>query len=309
VKVRPLDLSGPDVGQWCAIYAAGHTAEAGSRTDPAVLAARLQDRPDAAQFAAFDDEAHLVGAATVNHDGETEAFARIYVDPAARRAGAGRALATAVSDWAGRNNRSRVKGTIIEGSPGERFASAFGASVVTRLVTVERLLDAAAPPVSPPSDLTLVRWSDRAPEEFLESYTVLRQAVGDAPDAGLQMDVAAVRTGAWVREWERDRTASGNELWVSAAVHDGRLVAFTEVEVPPTGDASQHDTATLPQWRGRGIGTWLKADMIDWIRQDRPAVDRVTSTINARNIAMLAVCARLGFREAWRRQLVVVELR
>jgi len=308
VKVRPLDLSGPDVGQWCAIYAAGHSGEAGSRTDPVVLASQLQDRPDAAQFAALDDEQHLVGAATVNHDGETEAFARIYVNPAARRAGAGRALATAVSDWARRNNRSRLKGTIVEGSPGERFATALGASVVIRLVTVERLLDAGAPPISPPPDVTIVRWSDRAPAEFLESYAVLRQTVGDAPDAGLQMD-AAVRTGAWVREWERDRTASGAELWVSAAVHDGRLVSFTEVEVPAAGDASQHDTATLPQWRGRGLGTWLKADMIDWIRHDRPAVDRVTSTINARNIAMLAVCARLGFREAWRRQLVVVELR
>ena len=65
---------------------------------------------------------------------------------------------------------------------------------------------------------------------------------------------------------------------------------------------------TLPEWRGRGLSTWLKADMIDWLRRDRPAVDRVTSTINARNDAMLAVCARLGFREVRRRQLITLSV-
>jgi GNAT superfamily N-acetyltransferase len=154
-----------------------------------------------------------------------------------------------------------------------------------------------------------LRWRDRTPDELLRAYVLLRRAVGDAPDAHLQMDAAA-RDAAWVRTWERERTANGDELWVCGAVVStgGELVGFTEAQVPAAGDAQQHDTAVLPAWRGRGIATWLKADLLGWLQAERPAVESLTSTINQRNEPMLRVSMALGFRERWNRLLVALDL-
>jgi GNAT superfamily N-acetyltransferase len=54
------------------------------------------------------------------------------------------------------------------------------------------------------------------------------------------------------------------------ASRGGVLVGFTEAQVPAAGDAQQHDTAVLANWRGHGIATWLKADMLAWLSADRP---------------------------------------
>jgi hypothetical protein len=53
---------------------------------------------------------------------------------------------------------------------------------------------------------------------------------------------------------------------------------------------------------------WLKQDLAVRLRTERPEVDRITSTINADNAPMLAVCARLGYRERFGRLLVCLDL-
>lgn len=300
MNVTSLPAAGPDLQRWCEIFAVGQSADSGSRADPRALALR----PPRDAFGVYDN-GRLVGAASVRPDGDEYAFARIYVPAEERRHGAGRALYEAVADWARTHGHGSVKATVVTDGPGEAFATALGATVLLRLVTVERRLDASAPPVAEPAELEMIRWSDRCPQELLADYARLRQAVGDAPGAHHQID-AAVRDADWVRTWERQRTESGSELWVAAAVHNGQMVGFTEVEVPSIGDASQHDTAVLPEWRGRGVATWLKADMIERLRRRRPVVGRLTSTISEDNSAMLAVSRRLGFTDAWRRQLVAI---
>jgi hypothetical protein len=74
--------------------------------------------------------------------------------------------------------------------------------------------------------------------------------------------------------------AAGHQLRVAVAVHNGELIGFTEAAVGEAGEGGQHDTSVRRDWCGRGLGT------------------------NAANAPMLAVCARLGFRETHRRPLV-----
>jgi GNAT superfamily N-acetyltransferase len=300
VRVARIDGRWRDLARWCDIYGQGRSAESGGEVAVRGLPA------GAACFAAWIG-AELVGAATAGPDGETDVFARIYVAGPARRRGAGRSLAHAVMEWSRERGRGVVKATVVAGGPGEAFADALGAEAVIRLVTVAHKL-AAPPAVRPlPPGVRRLRWTNETPAVHLEQYATLRQVVGDAPDAAEQFDAAA-RTGQWVRAWERERTASGHQLWVSAAWDGSTLIGFTEAEVPEPGGASQHDTAVLPAWRGRGVASWLKADMIERLRAERPAVDQLTSTINALNTPMLAVCARLGFEELWRRLLVACPL-
>jgi mycothiol synthase len=312
VAVHPdrLWLDGPDVDRWCEIYSAGRTLDSGSRGDAASLASliRATRAPHTEYFGARRDE-QLIGAASVSASTTTQAFARIYVDVASRRSGAGRALADQVLGWARGRRFQSVTATVGAGSEGEYFASALGACVVLRLVTVVRDLHEEVIPVPAPAGLRLLRWRNRAPDDLLDSCALLHRTVGDAPDARLQMDAAA-RTSTWVRQWEHERTANGDELWVCAAVDDAtaELVGFTEVQVPATGDAQQHDTAVLPKWRGRGVATWLKAEMLAWLLREKPRLETLASTINQGNTPMLRVCSALGFREARRRHLVAIDL-
>jgi GNAT superfamily N-acetyltransferase len=284
MRIGPLtDVA--DEPRWAEIYTAG-------RGGPPAFEAGC------GRFAAWSQRG-LIGAAEVRRDVGTETFARVYVDPSARRSGAGRGLVAAVSEWASDHGGTLVK-AIVSDDDSEAFAVALGADVAIRLVTVVHDLD-TAPEIPAPPGLRLLRWDGPAPEELLDAYALLRRTVGEAPDAQLQMDVAA-RT----REWERERTASGNQLWVCAAMDGHDLIGFTEVEVPEAGPADQHDTAVLPAWRGRSVATWLKADMLGWIRRDRPGVTSISSSINLRNEPMLRVCDRLGFHRHGQRTMVVL---
>jgi RimJ/RimL family protein N-acetyltransferase len=313
VYAEQLRLDGPDLDHWCELYAAGRALDGGDSQSPAAIAALLRASPETERdyFAARQD-GRLIGAASVHATRASEAHMRIYVDIDARRRGAGRALADCVLLWAGGRGFERVTGTTVVGSPGEAFARALGAGVVLRLVTVAADLHGATVTgtVPTPVGLRLLHWRNRTPNHLLDAYARLRRTVGDAPGAELQMD-AQSRDAAWVRTWESERTATGDELWVCAALADStqQLVGFTEAQVPAAGTAQQHDTAVLAGWRGRGVATLLKAEMLAWLRAERPAVETLTSTINERNLAMRHVSTRLGFREIQQRYLVARDIR
>jgi RimJ/RimL family protein N-acetyltransferase len=304
-RISPITADAPDIAQWGAIYADGRAAGSGGPVDVGGVIARLND-PTTGAFAAYVDD-RLAGVATVTPDGDELAFARVYVAPAYRGRGAGRALAEAVRRWAAAQHRCGVRATVVADGPGEAFAARQQATVLLRLTTVERQLAEPAPSVPEPDGVDRLRWIDGAPAQHLAAYARLRQLVGDAPDAHLQFD-ASTRTAEAARAWEASVRAAGHQLWVSAAVHSGELVGFTEVEVGDGVEGAQHDTAVRSEWRGRGLGVWMKADMIDWLRTERPGINRITSTINAANAPMLAVCARLGFREIHGRLLVSVPI-
>jgi GNAT superfamily N-acetyltransferase len=183
---------------------------------------------------------------------------------------------------------------------------------VIRLVTLERSLDRPAPHIPLPSGLRPVSWTAHCPDTLLPSYAELKSRVADAPDAHLQLD-RPDWTPADVRAWE---ARYGRHLLVCGATDEatGELRGFTEVAAPDAGTADQLDTAVDRAWRGRGLGTWLKATMVDRLRTERSggedrSLDRIVSTINERNAPMRTASERVGYRVAWRRRLVALDLR
>ena len=160
MRVDRLWLDGPDVDRWCEIYSAGRTLDSGSREDAASLASHIRatTAPHTEYFVARQG-GQLIGAASVSASTTTQAIARIYVDVASRRLGAGRTLADQVLRWARVRRFQSVTATVGAGSAGEYFASALGAWVVLRLVTVVRDLHEEVIPVPAPAGLRL--WRDR----------------------------------------------------------------------------------------------------------------------------------------------------
>jgi RimJ/RimL family protein N-acetyltransferase len=107
-------------------------------------------------------------------------------------------------------------------------------------------------------------------------------------------------------QWDADRVREmaevvakrGDDLYTVAALHGEVVAGFTEVVVPAGAAerAAQYDTAVVPEHRGRRIGIWVKAAMLDWLRAERPEVGEIETDNSDDNVHMLAVNEELGFR-------------
>ncbi len=306
-------LTTDDIEAWCAIMADGPGRESGSSVDAGTLAAALrggEPSTDSVLRLCARRGGLVVGAADCRvQPGGT--FLRVYVTEPHRRAGLGRKLLDAAMAWSRAAGAERVTAVVVAGGPGETFAASVGARTVIRLVTLERNLDSPAPPIPLPPGVHPVSWTAHCPDALLSSYADLKCRVADAPDAHLQLD-RPVWTPADVRAWE---TRHGRHLLVCGASDDatGTLIGFTEVLAPDAGTVDQIDTAVDRAWRGRGVGTWLKATMVDRLRTEQSRgdgrhLDRIVSTINERNVPMRTASERVGYRVAWQRRLVAIDL-
>lgn len=306
-------LATGDIDAWCSIMADGTSRESGSTVDPSALAAAMVDRDTSAENVLRLSARRgglVVGVAECRGQPDGT-FLRVYVTEPHRRAGLGRALLDASMVWSRAVGAARVTATVVAGGPGEAFAATVGARTVIRLVTLERSLDRPAPYIPLPSGLRPVSWTAHCPDRLLPSYAELKTHVADAPDAHLQLD-RPEWTPADVRVWE---ARYGRRLLVCGATDEatGALRGFTEVVAPDAGSVDQIDTAVDRAWRGRGLGTWLKATMVDRLRTERSGgedqcLDRIVSTINERNAPMRTASERVGYRVAWRRRLVALDL-
>ena len=311
-ELHPKKSESETLSAWCAVFTAGQAVDSGTSPNPAALTRDLRARESDASVRRWCAwlGSELVGAAQARKEGDGS-YCRLYVSPAHQRRGAGRALLAALLDGLAEWQVTILRGSVVAGSSGEQFAARLGAQVVVRLTVLEQRIDATLlrrlerlPAPSGPA-LTVAHWSHSVPEHLIDSFTLARGSILDAPDAELQVhpDHWDVRR---VREWEDEVRRRGNELRATAALESttGAVVGLTEVEVSSCSAASQHDTVVLPNHRGRGVGAWLKAAMTLRLQRDRPDIIYVTSTVNVRNVRMLAVNRRLGYREIRRRSLI-----
>lgn len=240
-------------------------------------------------WVAVDDE--VIGFAML---GIAAGTAQVLVDPGARRRGVGTALLAELVAAARAGGCTRVASA--HSTPaGAAFAARCGAVDGERDVRSLLRLGAALPTPQAVDGYRLVSWNDAAPEALLESYARARTAIEDAPNPG----AATIGwTAARVRELEDAVARRGRETRVTAALHRDEVVAFTELRVSADEGAvaATEDTAVVREHRGRRLATWMKAESLRRLHEDRPDV-RLVSTTNAEtNEPMLAVNRALGFR-------------
>ncbi|MEU6424829.1 GNAT family N-acetyltransferase [Microbispora sp. NPDC046973] len=228
----------------------------------------------------------------------------LHVHPAERRAGVGSRLLDAALAAAREEGRRRVTAEAEAGGPGEAFLAARGFRPALGL-TFTRLAPADVDPAvlaaalaEPHPGYRLVSWEGVVPDELAETFAASRRAMDDMPMDGLDYrpapwDVARVRAAA-------DAVARRGELLHTVAAIDeaaGTIAGFTELVVPGdgTGDGQHYGTGVLPEHRGRGLGRWMKAEMIRLVRERHPGLGGLLADTADGNTYMRAINDAFGY--------------
>jgi len=315
IELGPDDALFPD---WCGVWAA----------------AQLADRPDEAPRPAADHVAlgrELLaegGSRTGTHraavvdgavagalrlilplrDNGTVAILDLAVHPAHRRRGLGSALLAEGLALAAAHGRTAAIADVDEpgpDTPGRAFALRHGWTcdlLETRRdlvlpVDEDRL---AALEADAGGGYEVVTWRDRTPDDLLEDRALLaRRMTTDAPQGDLPVEEEDW-DGARMREHEAVSLARGRTVLSAGAVRDGRLVAYTDLQIPLAEPerAQQAGTLVLREHRGHRLGARMKVAVLRQVAADFPAVRRISTYNSDGNRPMVAVNEALGFRPA-----------
>jgi mycothiol synthase len=241
-------------------------------------------------------------------------WSEIAVKPQHRRVGLGRALfAQVLGSFEGQGDDITVISETKDRVPsGEAFANAVGAKPglpmklnQLDLRTVDRTKVAEWSRTAP-KGYRLERIDGTVPEEFVKPFIEASEGINDMPRGEIAFNDWKL-TEAQIRQRESFFKQAGMTWWLLLAIDEqtGEGVGFTEVEFNPLDPHAiqQEGTAVVAAHRGRGIGLWLKAVMLQRILAER-SDSRFIRTGNANvNAQMLAINAKLGFTYAWQTTL------
>jgi GNAT superfamily N-acetyltransferase len=218
----------------------------------------------------------------------------LYVHPAHRRRGAGRALVEVAKGFGRRH--------LVSGAFGDSpFAVALGAKAALIELRSRQELGETLPARTPVADgYRLVSWTDRVADEYLDDLAALESRLfADSPMGELEWEPEKV-DAARIREAEASIRSRGRIGLHTGAVHEasGRMIAWTHItgrsDVPWHG--WQQITLVDPAHRGRRLGLAIKTANLPYVRSVVPSL-RAIDTLNAEsNAPMLAVNTALGYR-------------
>jgi GNAT superfamily N-acetyltransferase len=234
-------------------------------------------------------EGEVVARAQVGLDVHTTAagaaWGGVIVDPAHRRRGIGSALLERLEQHLTELNASTWTTTIFENADGVAFARRRGFRDERSAVATSvdpRNVDLRLPP-----SIKVVAAAELGPQVVFEidSAGALDEPVPNPP--------APMPFAEWRAEVWEDPSFTHDGSFV--AVADGTAAAIALLYVAPElGRGVNAFTATLPQFRGRGLATAAKVATMRWAAAN--GITRVSTTNDDTNAPMLAINARLGYQ-------------
>ena len=144
----------------------------------------------------------------------------------------------------------------------------------------------------------LVKYSS-IPDEYLEQFSKLyTETYNQQPWEELD-DVAFVFSPKYFRHLEKSFAETGVKWIIMLTIEeDGKISGLTEMRNNPAFKSmiTQELTGVKEEYRGRGLGKWLKAAMLLEIKERFPEVKVVRTENATTNAPMLSINDRLGFK-------------
>jgi mycothiol synthase len=257
-------------------------------------------------WVAKQDE-RIVAAAIVELPGAENAqhaVVEIRVHPSLRRRGIGTEVLRALLPHLRALGRTRLTGrSVLADGVSERWAAHLGFKrmhgfVIQLLNATEVDQDLWDVPV--PAGYRLQQWTGPVSPEILDSYSRARNAIHDAPQGEVTLQLSPQWTPERVREQEADLLRQGIVFWTLVAIHEvsAEVAGLTEILFYPgfDADAYQEDTSVTVEHRGHGLGRCMKAAMLRRLVDERPEVRRVRTRTAADNIHMQRVNHEVGYK-------------
>lgn len=244
-----------------------------------------------------------------NSDSDLSVWIEIGVRQDHRRRGIGREMLRLIAAEAVRAGRQLITAqTRSIPVSGDAFMERFGAKIVQRCLTQQLDLTQISSGIiskwvrnvsESNSSLRFGLWCGAYPAEEMWQIPDLLQTIHDAPHDEL-VTVDLGWSESEIRQREQALQDSGIERWTGFLrdTSSGRLVAYSEIYVTErsTALADQGDTAVRAEWRGQGLGKWVKAATIESFSRARPQTRYLTTSNAVTNSAILKINEQLGFR-------------
>ena len=259
-------------------------------------------------FVAYDGAAP-VGAGSVEtseYDNLEMAWVQLTVTPPARCTGVASAMLPELEAIAAGMGRTLIHLSGWDGPGLHRLAAARGyqrkSAEIRRLQVVKE-----APDLEPlvreararAGDYELLRVEGYSPAELLPALVHLTEAINDAPLDDLEWE-DEVFSPERVRAYEQAQIESGHRFRRLVARHrpTGELAGHTVVVVDTDQPAyaEQHDTSVVRAHRGHRLGLLLKAEMLRWLAETEPQLERIYTDNAESNAHMIAINESLGYR-------------
>lgn len=229
----------------------------------------------------------------------------LTVHPAHRRLGTGSRLLATVTEAALGAGCGSVVGEVVAGTPGEGFLAVRDFVAVQRRTWQRLALDDIPAPVAKLPDVPhpgyrLTAWEGAPPATLAAAFAAALRTLpatpakaGHAPgearwDPGSVPESAALAAGR-----------GDSLLTVAALADDDTLAGYTTALLPADPSAPralQYDTAVVPAHRGRGLGMWLKSDLLRRLPAARASLTELHTAVPEDHRHLLSLNASLGFR-------------